>query len=135
MCIDQTGMGLPVTERAQELHGKYRVEGVTMTNAVKETLAVNAKNIIEDRYAQIPDDEIVRESFHAIQKEVTVSGNVRFDADRTEEIGHADDFWAFALAEHANSGGSELPWAQSQPSNYPWYGAYAGNFRLIMEKY
>ena len=105
MCIDQTGMGLPVTERAQELHGKYRVEGVTMTNAVKETLAVNAKNIIEDRYAQIPDDEIVRESFHAIQKEVTASGNVRFDADRTEEIGHADDFWAFALAEHANSGG------------------------------
>jgi phage FluMu gp28-like protein len=135
MCIDQSGMGLPVTERAQELHGKYRVEGVTMTNAVKETLAVNAKNIIEDRFAQIPDDEIVRESFHAIQKEVTAAGNVRFDADRTEEIGHADDFWAFALAEHANSGGAQLPWAQSQPANYPSYGAYSGNLKALMEKY
>ena len=30
----------------------------------------------------------------------TVAGNPRFDADRTE-AGHADEFWAHALALHA----------------------------------
>lgn len=108
MCIDQSGMGLPVTERCQEKHGTFRVEDVTMTNKVKEDLAVNGKSLIEDRYARIPDEEIIRESFHSIQKEVTTAGYVRFDADRTEEIGHADDFWAWTLALHAVSGGARF---------------------------
>jgi phage FluMu gp28-like protein len=100
-CIDQTGMGLPLTEQAQEKYGSYRIEGVTMTNQVKEVLAVDSKNAIEDRRTRIPADETVRESFHSICKEVTAAGNIRFDADRTDATGHADHFWAFALAEHA----------------------------------
>ena len=139
MCIDQSGMGLPVTERCQDKHGSYRVEGITMTNAVKEDLAVNGKGLVEDRLARLPDDEIVRESFHAIQKEVTAAGNVRFDADRTDEIGHADDFWAWALAIHAASGGSGDPWVHSIPAvreNINQHIAYTGvNYHSTIDAY
>jgi hypothetical protein len=37
-----------------------------------------------------------------VQKEVTAAGNVRFVAEATDD-GHADRFWAFALAIHAAS--------------------------------
>jgi phage FluMu gp28-like protein len=100
-CLDQTGMGLPITEAAQEKWGTYRVEGVTMTNATKEAIASDAKNALEDVRARIPSDETVRESFHSIKKIVTAAGNNRYDADSTEETGHADHWWAFCLCEHA----------------------------------
>lgn len=114
ICIDQTGMGLPLTEAAQEKYGTYRVEGVTFTTANKELLAVGAKQEIEDRRILIPDDEMLRESIHSIKRMTTVAGNIRFDADRSDETGHADHFWALALAIHAKTGGPTGPtWAQS----------------------
>ncbi len=100
MCIDQTGMGLPLAEKlSDEFSGK--VEGVTFTGAVKEVLAVDAHNALEDLQARIPKDDVIRESFHSIKKQVTAAGNVRFDAESTDKTGHADHFWAFALCEHA----------------------------------
>jgi phage FluMu gp28-like protein len=138
-CIDQTGMGLPLTERAQELHGTYRIEGVTMTNACKEQLAIDSKNCIEDHFALLPDDEIVRESFHSIQKEVTAAGNTRFDAERTDSTGHADDFWAFALAIHAVSGGAGTPWAHSMNAGADLSAGYNGftgeNYQNLLNSY
>jgi phage FluMu gp28-like protein len=114
ICIDETGMGLALTEEAQDRHGKYKVEGVTFTNATKEALAVGAKNIIEDRRVMIPDDNRLRESIHSIKRIVTAAGNIRFDAERTDETGHADHFWALALAIHAKTGGPSGPtWAMS----------------------
>jgi phage FluMu gp28-like protein len=138
LCIDQTGMGLPLTERAQEKHGTYRVEGVTMTNSCKEQLAIDAKNCIEDLRAVIPDDETIRESFHAIQKETTAAGNVRYDAERTDATGHADDFWAWALAIHAAKGEGGIPWAASAPLGADTTGlsAFTGeNYRGLITKY
>lgn len=114
ICIDQTGMGIPLTEEAQEKYGTHRVEGVTFTNATKEILAVDTKNWIEDRHLLIPENERLRESIHSIKRIVTAAGNIRFDADRTDEIGHADHFWGIALAIHAKTGGASGPtWAQS----------------------
>ncbi len=48
----------------------------------------------------------VRESHHAVRKVQTVAGNPRFDADRSE-LGHADEFWAHALALHAAEDGAQ----------------------------
>lgn len=113
-CIDQTGMGLPLTEFAQDKHGKYRVEGVTFTNANKEILAVGTRQAIEDRRIILPDSETLRNSIHSIKKMVTAVGNVRYDAERTESTGHADHFWGLALAIHAYTGGNSGPtWARS----------------------
>jgi phage FluMu gp28-like protein len=101
LCIDATGMGAPIAEEAIAHYGAYRTEAVTMTGAIKEMLATELYTAIEDRRCRFPADQTLRDSFHSIKKFITAAGNVRFDADATDETGHADHFWAKALAEHA----------------------------------
>jgi phage FluMu gp28-like protein len=100
-CIDSTGIGAQLAEEARERFGS-RVEEVTFSGPVKEDLAITAKRAFEDRRVRVPRDEDVREDLHAVQRTVTRSGNVRLDAERSER-GHADRFWALALALHAGS--------------------------------
>jgi phage FluMu gp28-like protein len=99
-CIDNSGLGRQLIERAQKRFGTYKVEPVTFTLAVKEQLAYPLKAAFEDRTVRIPDDPKIIASHRAVRKETTASGNVRFVAESTE-AGHADDFWAHALALHA----------------------------------
>lgn len=99
-CIDNTGIGRQLVERAQQRFGKYRVEAVNFTAPVKEELAYPVRASLEDRSFRIPDDAAVLSAFRAIRKETTAAGNIRFTAERTEG-GHADEFWAAALAKHA----------------------------------
>lgn len=99
-CIDNTGIGRQLVERAQKQFGVYRVEAVNFTTAVKEELAYPARAAAEDRSARVPDDPKVVSAFRAIRKETTAAGNIRFTAERTEG-GHADEFWAWALSLHA----------------------------------
>jgi len=99
-CIDQTGIGMQFAERAVKMYGSSRVEGVFFTAPVKETLAYPLKAALEDRTLKIPDDDKVVAAFRSIRKETTAAGNIRFVGDRTAD-GHADEFWAAALAIHA----------------------------------
>ncbi|MBC8095737.1 MAG: hypothetical protein H7Y43_07985 [Akkermansiaceae bacterium] len=99
-CIDQTGIGRQFAERAQERFGKFKIEGVGFTGAVKEELAYPVRAAFEDRSVRIPNDAKVRSDLRAIKKETTASGNIRFTADRGAN-GHSDRFWALALALHA----------------------------------
>jgi len=99
-CIDNSGIGRQLVERAQKRFGTYKVEPVSFTLAVKEELAYPLKSAFEDRTARIPDDRKIIASHRAVRKETTASGNVRFVAE-SNEAGHADDFWAHALAIHA----------------------------------
>jgi phage FluMu gp28-like protein len=96
-CIDNGGVGRDLIERAQKRFGKYKVEAVNFTLAVKEQLAYPLRAAFEDRTARIPDDPKIIASHRAVRKETTLSGNVRFVAESTD-AGHADDFWAHALA-------------------------------------
>lgn len=100
-CIDNSGLGRQLVERAQKRFGAAKVEAVTFTLAVKEELAYPLKAAFEDRTARIPDDATIIASHRAVRKETTASGNVRFVAE-SNEAGHADDFWAHALALHAS---------------------------------
>lgn len=100
-CIDQTGMGEKFVEDAQKRHGQYKVEGVLFTGVTKQHLAQVLKQRYEDRKVRAPEDKEIRAAHHAVRKTTTVAGNPRFDADQTE-IGHADEFWAHALATHAS---------------------------------
>lgn len=97
-CIDSTGIGAQLAERAQERFGTHRVEAVTFTSSVKEDLAVRLLRQFEDRTARVPPNVALRESIHSVYKLTTAAGNVRYDADSTEETGHADHFWSFGLA-------------------------------------
>lgn len=99
-CLDQTGIGEKPVEDAKKRHGEYRVEGVVFTSVVKQHLAQVLKQRYEDRKVRTPEDKEIRAAHHAVRKTTTVAGNPRFDADQTE-LGHADEFWAHALAVHA----------------------------------
>jgi len=94
--LDASGLGLMLAEELQSRWGA-RVEPVTFTAAVKEDLAVRVKRMLEERRLLLPYDPVIRASLGAVKRYVTPAGNVRFDADRTD-AGHADHFWALALA-------------------------------------
>lgn len=102
LCLDQTGIGEKPVEDAKRRYGKARVEGVLFTAAAKQELATTLKGAYEDRRVRTPADRAYREAHHAVRKVTTAAGNPRFDADRTE-AGHADEFWAHALAVLAGS--------------------------------
>jgi phage FluMu gp28-like protein len=95
--IDATGLGMQFAERAAQKYGKYRVEEVRFTAPVKEALAYPVRAAFEDKGIRIPMRDRVRADLRAIKKTTTAAGNIRFDADRSEN-GHADRFWALALA-------------------------------------
>lgn len=99
-CIDSTGLGMQMAEQAVYDFGSHRVEAVWFTGPVKAELAGDLRIKVEDRSIAIPDSDRIREDWHAIEKHVTIAGNIRFQADRSVD-GHADRFWAAALAVHA----------------------------------
>lgn len=98
-CIDQTGLGLQFVERAKKRFG-YKIEGVHFTQNVKESLVYPVRTLFETRKIRIPDDPQVISDLRKIKKTVTSAGNLRFDSERGA-TGHADRFWALALAVHA----------------------------------
>jgi len=100
VCIDATGLGIGWADDAQDKFGAHRVEGVTFTARVKEELAYPVRGAMEDRALRIPYDPKIRADLRQLTKSVSSAGNVRFSAERTEG-GHADHFWALALARHA----------------------------------
>ncbi|SER71361.1 hypothetical protein SAMN02982919_03137, partial [Giesbergeria anulus] len=51
---------------------------------------------------RIPDDPRIRADLRKVQKTTTTAGNIRFVAE-SEGDGHADRFWALALARHAGA--------------------------------
>lgn len=112
--FDYTGLGIGWGDDAQKKFGQHRVELVTFTGPVKEAMAYPVRGRMEDKRLRIPYEPEVRADLRAVTKIVTAAGNIRFTAERTEN-GHADRFWALALACEAAS----TPGAPSA-------GAYAG---------
>jgi len=123
--VDATGLGMEMAERlAGEFPGK--VEPVMFTLARKQDLAVRMKRSFEEKTIRIPDYRELRWDLNAVKRVVTNAGNIRFDAERTEQ-GHADRFWALALALHAGkpkpafaSGGIENDgdWYRARSADY-----------------
>jgi phage FluMu gp28-like protein len=99
-CIDKTGLGMQFAERAVQRFGS-KVEGVSFSGATKEDMAYPVRSAFEDGAIRIPfgDDKLISD-IRKIRKETTAAGNVRFVAD-SDDDGHADRFWAVALALHA----------------------------------
>lgn len=100
VCIDSTGLGIGWTDDAQDKFGERRIEGVTFTGQVKEAMAYPLRGAMEDRKVRIPEDAKIRADLRKVQKVTTPAGNIRFVAESTPD-GHADRFWALALALHA----------------------------------
>jgi phage FluMu gp28-like protein len=97
-CIDATGLGMQLAERANERFG-YKVESVMFTGPVKEELAFPLRAAHEDRTIRYAPDAKLRADLRGIKKETTASNNIRFVGE--SEDSHCDRFWAKALALHA----------------------------------
>ncbi len=99
LCMDATGIGMQLAEDASRRHGA-KVEQVTFTNGVKEDLALSLRRAMEDGALRLPSLPKLQADLRSIRKETTSAGNVRYVGERTAD-GHADRFWALALAIHA----------------------------------
>lgn len=96
--MDQTGMGEKPVEDAKRRHGDSRVEGVLFSAALKLDMATALKESMQDRKTRLPAGDVpLRADLHAIKKQVGVTGTPRLIADGDTD-GHADRFWAVALA-------------------------------------
>ena len=114
-CIDETGLGKQLAERAQDKFGTYKVEPINFTGPMKEALAYPVRAACEDKSCRVPSDKYIRADFRGIKKTVTAAGNIRFDGERTPD-GHSDRFWAIALAIHAAGGaGPKAAYGGSEP--------------------
>jgi phage FluMu gp28-like protein len=118
MCMDQTGMGEKFVEDLQKKYST-QVEGVLFNPAVKLDMANAFRRKFEDKQLRIPIDKNTRDDIHSVKKVTTSAGNIRFDAERSENS-HADRFWAGALAVHAmdNSGPPAFVISERGPGDY-----------------
>ncbi len=112
MTIDQTGMGIGLTEYLQknQKDGKFAclIEGVTFTMANKEAMGFRMKKMCEDLSFLIPEEEKIFDDFQLVKKVITSGGNIRLVAG-TKDDSHADYFWGAALSLEAGSTEAYIP--------------------------
>ncbi len=99
LAIDQSGLGMQLAEELV-LKCHSRVEPITMTAPVKESLASRILAVFQRGEINIPDHRALIDDLHSMQRTVTIAGNVRYAAPR-EAGSHADRWTALALALHA----------------------------------
>jgi phage FluMu gp28-like protein len=105
LSIDQGGHG---RQLAENLGADFTcVVQEQFTNASKERWANQVRRLLEDKVLRLPCDRDLVHDFHAIRRTILPSGKVSFDADRTTR-GHADGFWAVALAVAAGDDGRRV---------------------------
>ena len=99
VAMDQTSMGEKPVEDAKGRYGEHMVDGVIFSAPRRLDLAVAMKERFEDRTIRIPaGDRALRADLHSVKKEAGLTGTPRLLADEGETDGHADRFWACALA-------------------------------------
>ena len=95
--MDQTGMGEKPVEDAIGRYGRHRVEGVLMSPGRRLDLATVCRRRFEDRTVRIPASEAIRQDLRAVKRAPGPAGGVRLVSEESKD-GHADRFWALALA-------------------------------------
>jgi phage FluMu gp28-like protein len=101
-CVDATGIGAQLAEELAEKHGQ-KVEQVQFNLENKERMATLTKRTFEERKIRIVSAPALRRAINAVKRYTSTTGHFRFDAERTD-AGHADEFWALALALAAGAG-------------------------------
>jgi len=128
IAYDATGLGLGLYEYAQEKHGakvmginfstrvpiEARPELLTdgrraVTAAITEIMALDLSTLFDDGMISIPYDRWLREDLRKPERVTTATGRVTIAATR-DAAGHADGFWAMALAEHAHRSAPADSW-------------------------
>ena len=93
--IDSTGIGRNLAENICNAHPAVS-SAHHFTQGSKERMALNLLKLCEEKRLAIPKDPELFAQLHAVKR--SVSGNsIKYDAAR-DQHGHADTFWALALA-------------------------------------
>jgi phage FluMu gp28-like protein len=96
LSVDKSGIGMHL---AENLGREFpQVVGEAFSNESKERWATEFKILMQHRGVALPREREVVAQVHSIKRRVLPSGKVTFDAERTTRGGHADKFWAIALA-------------------------------------
>ena len=99
-CIDQTGQGEDTTETLQREFTSTVLEGVEFNIQSKDELARGIREGLEKGMFLLQNDNKFHRQIHSIKRMETSGGAFRYDSER-DENGHADSFWAWALANYA----------------------------------
>ena len=95
--IDNTGIGMHLAENLGRDFPQVVAE--TFTNASKERWATDFNILLQRRDVLLARDRRTTGQIHSIKRRVLPSGKVSFDAESAPGTeGHADRFWAIALA-------------------------------------
>jgi len=95
LSVDQSGLGMHLAENLRREFPQVVPEN--FTNESKEVWATDVKILLQRREVVLPRDRELVAQIHSIRKHVTPAGRTSFDAERDSK-GHADRFWAVALA-------------------------------------
>lgn len=101
-CIDNGGLGFNLAENAHKRYGE-RAESYHFNLQSKEILAMGVRTGLERREYELDNDRDFHAQIHSIKRTPSSGGSFRYDAERNEK-GHADSFWAWALASYATDG-------------------------------
>jgi phage FluMu gp28-like protein len=96
LSIDRSGIGMNLAENLARDFPQVAAEN--LTNEAKERWATDFKITLQRREVSLPRNRDLVAQVHSIKKRMLPSGKVAFDAERTSRGGHADRFWAIALA-------------------------------------
>lgn len=96
LSIDRSGIGMNMAENLATDFPQAVPEN--FTNEAKDRWATDFKITLQRREVVLPRDRDLVAQVHAIKKRVTGASKVAFDAERTARGGHADRYWAVALA-------------------------------------
>lgn len=107
-CLDYTGPGVGFGDYLAKLHGEYdpaahklgRVELVTLSVPIKQSMFPNLRSAFERRQWRIPVSRVIREDLHSMYRVTTRTGQMTYRAPHSDD-GHADRCNALALAERA----------------------------------
>ena len=98
VAVDQTGMGEAFVEQLQDDHGELRIEGVLLSAPRRLDVATALREAAEDKKLRLPADQDLRQDLHSVRAEGGGTGAPRLLAETAVTDGHADRFWALALA-------------------------------------
>jgi phage FluMu gp28-like protein len=99
-CIDCTGIGSDTTETLQREFTETKLEAVTFNAESKDKLARGVKEGLEKQEFLLQNDNKFHRQIHSVKRISIAGGAFRYDSKR-DEMGHADSFWAWALANYA----------------------------------
>ena len=106
LAVDQTGMGEVQVEELQRRHGRARVEGIVLSGPQRLEVATSFRDRVEDAAIMFPPGRAVRDDIRSVRRAPGPAGTPRLYADDQGEGGHADRFWAYALATHLAARGA-----------------------------